>query len=188
MNNLVSLASDRILLLDFTLRPDIFISRNPCVAACRRFYETYGFIQFCELCTLPTCVVNRSASQMILIVIDALKQVRFFPFFSSLKRDFLILLTLVFIKLNAHDFVGLTPGQIFGSKLVEDFLSRFCRLATKEEIIEAGFDPLAMNDGTRYRYLLHSPSRRVTIPGFTQYHNIHMTWNVGMIIDPFMIQ
>ena len=90
--------------------------------------------------------------------------------------------------MNTHDFVGLTPGQILGSEHVSVFLTRFCRLATEAEIAAAGVDPLAVNENSRYRYLLHTPPRRVTIPGFNQYHSIHMTWKAGMIIDPFMIQ
>ena len=90
--------------------------------------------------------------------------------------------------MNAHEFIGLTPGQILGSDHVSRFLTRFCRSATEAEVAAAGADPLAVNGESRYRYLLHSPPRRVTIPGFSQSYSIHMSWKVGMIIDANMIQ
>lgn len=82
------------------------------------------------------------------------------------------------------DTACLAPSELLGSQQVTDFISRYCRAATTDEVKTAGYDPLDIDAGESYLYLNVSPRRIVQIPGFSQTYSIHMEWRRGQIIHP----
>ena len=79
----------------------------------------------------------------------------------------------------------MTVQDFLGSEQSTEFLSRYCRPATQEEVTTAGLDVDEILPEETYHVLVQSPSRAFTIPGFRNTYNIQSQWRRGQVIHPW---
>ena len=81
--------------------------------------------------------------------------------------------------MRVRDFMGLDQ--------VQAFTSRFCRVATPDEILAAGFDADEVLPEEKFYVLTVAPSQIFRIPGFGQFYRIQSQWRIGQVIHPWLL-
>lgn len=77
--------------------------------------------------------------------------------------------------------------NVLGADQVETFKTRFCRIATPEEVAAADFDIGEVLPDEKFYRLEVVPSRVFRIPGFSRAYSIKCQWRQGQIIHPWLL-
>ena len=96
-----------------------------------------------------------------------------------------------YFKFYEHDYPSPLACDVVGDDNVNVFLTRYCRIATPQEVKNAGFVIEREDDKNAFRMLLSPPPKIVTVPGLSgpkDRHSLSGTWQYGSVFHISWIQ